>query len=198
MRAQKVLARDFQFYFADLDNIILVECHEDESVTIRASKNNVPDERKISFIRKLAAEGFIPDDYQWFSGPTDGSNGLRWIKDYSWLKQTQKSANRRSNRAMAKILTAACVLWLAMMRILLVSNDQSTRAQVSTKPPRMMSLVPGQPLAELESQHQTIADHHAAGNPPLSTSVLEKHRADKLDQHQRDHQIGDSNAGPRH
>jgi hypothetical protein len=198
MRAQKVLARDFQFYFADLDNIILVECHEDETVTVRASKNNVPDERKISFIRKLAAEGFIPDDYQWFAGPTDGSNGLRWIKDYSWLEQTQKSANRRSNRAMAKILTAACVLWVAMMRILLVSNSPSTDAHASTKPSRMMSLVPGQPLAELERQHQTITDHNTAGNPPLSVPVLEKHRADKLDQHQRDHQISDANAGTGH
>jgi len=198
MRAQKVLARDFQFYFADLDNIILVECNEDESVTIRASKNNVPDERKTSFIHKLAAEGFIPDSYQWFSGPTDGSNGLLWIKDYSWLKQTQKTSNRISNRAMGKMLATACILWLTMMRVLLVSNNHPSTAQATAKSPRMMSLVPGQPLAELESQHQTITDHHAAGNPPLSVSVLEKDRADNLNQHQRDHQISDANAGTRH
>ena len=76
MRKQKVLAKDFQFYFADLDNIILVECHEDETVTVRASKNNVPEPRKLLFIHKLAAEGFIPDNYQWFSGPTDGFNNV--------------------------------------------------------------------------------------------------------------------------
>lgn len=153
MRAQKVLARDFQFYFPDLDNIILVECHEDGNVTVRASKNNVPDERKVFFIRKLAAEGFIPDNYQWFSGIMDGSNGLRWIKDYSWLKKNQKAVVRKSNRAMGKMLVAACVLWVVMIRILLVSNHPQIAAKPPPKAPARISLVPGQPLAELESQH---------------------------------------------
>lgn len=165
MRAQKVLARDFQFYFSDLDNIVLVECGEDESVTIRASKNNVSEQRKISFIRKLAAEGFIPDEYQWFSGSTDGSDGLRWIKDYSWLIKTQEAASRKSNRAVGRLFVAAGVLWVCMMRVLFVSHDNSsTLAQktsaimaVSDTPiapqPRFESLIPRKPLTELKSEH---------------------------------------------
>lgn len=121
MRAQKVLAKDFQFYFPDLDNIILVESHEDESVTIRASKDNCPEERKIFFIHKLAAEGFISDQYQWFSGPPDGSNSVLWIKDYSWLKR-QPVVNPKTNRFMIRLLAASGVLLAAMIRVLLVSH----------------------------------------------------------------------------
>ena len=182
MQAQKVSAKDFQFYLPDLDNIVLVECHEDETVTVRASKNNVPDQRKISFIRKLAAEGFIPDHYQWFSGSAEGSNGVRWIKDYSWLK-THKVVSRESKRVMGRLLLGACALWLAMMRVLMVSNHPPAAARASTKTPPPALLVPGQTLAELESQHRAIADHHAAGNPPLGAAVLEEHRAENLDQH---------------
>ena len=182
MRAQKVLARDFQFYFPDLDNIILVECHEDESVTIRASKNNVPDERKIFFIRKLATEGFIPDHFELFLGSTDGSQGVLWIKDYSWLKETQVAATQKTCRCMKRALVAACVLWLAMMRILLVSDHKSETANPGAKTPRAASLIAGQPLAELQSQHQPVARAHATGNPPLGAAVLEKHRAENLDQ----------------
>jgi hypothetical protein len=183
MRAQKVLARDFQFYFPDLDNIILVECHEDESLTVRASKNNVPDERKIFFIRKLAAEGFIPDNYQWFSGSMDGSNGLRWIKDYSWLIKTQQAVVRKSNRAMGKMLVAAGILWVMMIRILVVSNHPQIAAKPMPKSPAQLSLIPGQTLTQLDSQHQPVTDHHAARNPPLGGVILEQHGANNLDQH---------------
>lgn len=139
MRAQKVLARDFQFYFPDLDNIILVECHEDETVTVRASKNNVPEERKINFIRQLAAEGFIPDNYQWFSGSTDGSNGVQWIKDYSWLK-THTPSNRRTNRWMGGLLLAGGILWIAMMRVLLVSNSNNIAEKSPPKAPALVAV----------------------------------------------------------
>ena len=140
MRAQKVLARDFQFYFPDLDNIVLVECGEDESVTVRVTKNNVSERRKISFIRKLAVEGFIPDEYQWFSGSTDGSNGVLWIKDYSWLKSHQPS-NRRANRFMRQLLVASCILWVAMMRVLLVSNHDEAVAKTKVKAQGAVAMV---------------------------------------------------------
>jgi hypothetical protein len=133
MRAQKVLAGDFQFYFSDLDNIVLVECGEDESVTVRASKNNISEQRKVFFIRKLAAEGFIPDDYQWFSGSTNGSKGLLWIKDYSWLK-THQPSRKFANRFMGRLLVAACVLSVAMMRVLMVSHDLHNTAKMNKIP----------------------------------------------------------------
>jgi len=144
MRAQKVLAKEFQFYFQDLDNIILVECHENETVTVRASRNNVAEERKVFFIRKLAAEGFISDDYQWFSGPTDGSKGVLWIKDYSWLK-THKPSARRTNRIMCSLLVAGCILWIAMMRVLIVSHDNTAKLKAKTPDVIAMSDAPKPP-----------------------------------------------------
>lgn len=139
MRKQKVLAKDFQFYFADLDNIILVECHEDETITIRASKDNVLEERKIFFIRKLAAEGFISDDYERFSGPTDSSNNVSWIKDYSWLK-SHKPSGRRTNRLMGWLLVAACLLWVAMIRVVLVSNSNNFAEKSPPKSPAIIAV----------------------------------------------------------
>ncbi len=183
MRAQRVLAREFQFYFPDLDNIILVECHEDESVTIRASKNNVPVERKIFFIRKLAAEGFIPDNFQWFSGSPDGSNGILWIKDYSWLKNNNQALKQKSGRFVKGALVAACVLWMVMMRIVMVSNHSATIAKTGTHSPDRTLLATGQPLPELNGEHQSVADSDPARNPPLGTAIVEEHRAKNLNQH---------------
>ncbi|HWD93420.1 MAG TPA: hypothetical protein VG938_13845 [Verrucomicrobiae bacterium] len=164
MRAQKVLARDFQFYFSDLDNIVLVECREDESVIIRATKNNVSDQRKTSFIRKLAAEGFIPDQYQWFSGSTGGSDGVLWIKDYSWLA-AHRPSRKSANRFVGRLVAAASVLLICMMRVLVVSHHSPATVAQKTSPviaasgapialqPRPESLVPGNPLPELQRQH---------------------------------------------
>lgn len=181
MRAQKVLAKEYQFYFSDLDNIILVESHADESVTIRATKNNVSEQRKVFFIRKLAAEGFIPENFEWFSGPTDGSNGVLWMKDLSWVQKTTVAIQKQSNRFMARLLIAAGLVWITMMRVLLVSNPPQTAA--AAKAPPIASLAAGQPLAELNRQHQAVAGHNSAGNPPLGAPVVEEHRTDKLDQH---------------
>lgn len=182
MRAQRVLAREFQFYFSDLDNIVLVESHADESVTVRATKNNVSDQRKVFFIRKLAAEGFIPENYEWFSGPTDGSNGVTWMKDLSWVQKTTVAVQKKSNRFMVRLLIVACVIWITMLRVLLVSNHPQTVAKVVPQTPRAASLVAGQPLPELNRQHQAVSDHNAPRNPPLGAAVLEQHRADKLNQ----------------
>jgi hypothetical protein len=193
MRAQKVLAREFQFYFSDLDNIILVESGEDESVVVRASKNNVSEGRKISFIRKLAAEGFIPDQYQWFSGAADGSNGMLWLKDYSWLK-THQPSRKKANRFMGRLLVATGIFCVAMLRVALVSSDKT--ASLTQKTPAMMavsapqsrfeSLVPRKPFAELEGQHQAVTGDHASGNPPLGAAVLKEHRTKNLNQDQSD------------
>jgi hypothetical protein len=150
MRAQKVLAGDFQFYFPDLDNIILVESHEDESVTIRATKNNCPEERKLFFIQKLAAEGFIPDHYQWYSRCTDGSSGVLWIKDYSWLTRRPVAAPQ-TRRFMWKLFCAVGVLWIAMMRVVLVS-DQPQPA-IKTPPGKILETATLLDLAALHGRH---------------------------------------------
>jgi hypothetical protein len=132
MRVQKVSPREFQFYIPDLDNIVLVNSHADGTVTVRATRGNCSEERKVGFIRRLATEGFIPDEYQCFSGPVDESQGIRWIKDHSWLK-ISPAVTQRSNRFMAKLLLAASIILIAMLRVLLVSHTSESPATADQK-----------------------------------------------------------------
>src|SRR5690242_10422697 len=134
MREQKVLAKDFEFYFPDLDNMMLVECLEDGSVRIRVTKNNISEKRKVAFIRELAAEGFIPEYYQWFSGSAVGSLGVTWVKDYSWVK-IPTTVIRRSKRFMFTLLVGAGILWVAMMRVVFVSSPSLIAGNPAAKNP---------------------------------------------------------------
>lgn len=123
MREQKVLPKEFEFYFADLDNMLLVQCGEDGKVTIRCIKDNLSERRKVCFIRELAAEGFIPDEYQWYSGTTTGSLRVQWVKDWSWVKVPETMTGRS-----VKLLLAAFVFWLAAVRVAIVSYPQDPAA----------------------------------------------------------------------
>ena len=138
MREQRVLPKEFEFYFPDLDNMVLVQCADDGSVTIRCTKSNFSEKRKIFFIRQLATEGFIPDDYQWFSGSTIGTLGIKWVKDRSWVK-IPAAVIRRSGRFMKLMLAGACILWLAMMRVVIVSV-QHPSATAPAKTPSALAL----------------------------------------------------------
>jgi uncharacterized pyridoxamine 5'-phosphate oxidase family protein len=162
MREQKVLPKEFEFYFPDLDNLVLVESLEDGNVRVRCTRNNLSEKRKVFFIRELAAEGFIPDNYQWFSGSSVGSLGVTWVKDYSWVK-LHAAVTRRSNRAMRILLVGSCILWLAMMRVLFVTPNpapQLPRGTPVASIPRDAitgrvgdSLIPREPLTELKGKH---------------------------------------------
>lgn len=118
MRAQKVAPKRFEFYFPDLDNLILVENLEDGGVIIRATRDVFSQQRKAFFIRQLAAEGFIPDSYQWWSG---SATGVTWVIDITWLKLPRVWL-RRSKKFMVRLLVFSGVLWLALMRVLCVSQ----------------------------------------------------------------------------
>lgn len=116
MRKQKLLAKEFEFYFSDLDNMLRVQCGEDGRVIVQCTQDNVPEKRKTFFIRELAAEGFIPDEYQWFSGTTTESLRVQWVKDWSWVKVPETMGGRS-----VKFLLAVFVLWMAAVRVAMVS-----------------------------------------------------------------------------
>lgn len=121
MRGQKVLAERFEFYFADLDNSILVERAENGHVTIRAVRDNVSEGRKAFFIRQLATEGFIPDMYQWFHGSINESCGIQWITDYTWMK-IHPAVKRRARVFMSWTIGFICAIWILLIGVLLVSR----------------------------------------------------------------------------
>ena len=112
MRAQKARPNEFEFYFQDLDNSVLVETSED-GVTIRAARDNFSDRRKRMFIRHLAAEGFIPDRYRWFCD-SEGCSSVKWVRDYSWLKIDSRMTFR-GTRFMQRLLLCGTLLWLILM-----------------------------------------------------------------------------------
>ena len=85
---------------------------------IRATRNTFNEERKLAFIRELAAEGFIADYYRWW--PVIGQEhdmGVRWLVDYSWLELSEQMP-ARMRRFMLRLLGVAALLWLVLMTAL--------------------------------------------------------------------------------
>jgi hypothetical protein len=81
--------RRFQFRFPKQDLDLQVEV-VDEAVTVRASRNTFNAQRRDSFIRELASEGFIPESNLWRS--LTGGRGIKWIIDRSWMGFDEMSA----------------------------------------------------------------------------------------------------------
>ncbi len=67
-------------------NYLLVENRDDVRVVIRAPLDNYSEQRKALFIHELAAEGFIPAEYQFVTNTGDDwVRGVRWVIDNSCL-----------------------------------------------------------------------------------------------------------------
>ena len=112
MPTQIAVPEKFELYMSDLDNHLLVENHGD-GVVIHASRDNVPERRKASFIRHLAAEGYVPDRYEWFGEPqAEPYAGVRWVVDPSWSERDPEVERRAQRRqwAVTLILVAAYVM----------------------------------------------------------------------------------------
>lgn len=71
----------------------------ENSVIIRATRDTFTNTRKDSFIRELVAEGFISENYQWYSmSEPDAFTGLRWLVDQSWFTPPEPGMSRRLER----------------------------------------------------------------------------------------------------
>ena len=118
MNADSSPTRLYDFYFPDVDTLIRVESSP-EAVIIRASRNTFSERRKRSFVHQLAAEGFIPDDYEWLSlASSELSRGARWLIDFSWLK-LDPIPFAPADRFMHRLIGAAFLLWIALMIVFL-------------------------------------------------------------------------------
>jgi hypothetical protein len=88
-----------EFYDARLDTHLRVEVDADE-VLVRATRNTYSPGRRVCFLRELAAEGFIPDHYQWFnSEPSWSSVGVRRQIDAKWLAVPPRRPDGRCGRS---------------------------------------------------------------------------------------------------
>src|ERR1700677_1863250 len=85
-------ARRYVFRFPPLDTVPPVDVL-DEAVTIRASRNTFSKRRKISFVRELVAEGFIPDEFQWSSLPdAEPDYPIQWLVDRSRFEIVEQAS----------------------------------------------------------------------------------------------------------
>jgi hypothetical protein len=119
MQAQSSPPCYYEFYFPDVDTHVQVESSS-AAVIIRATRNTFSEERKRRFIHVLAAEGFIPDEFEWLSlAGSELSRGVHWLVDISWLK-INPEMTARNRRFMVRLLAGAGLLWLVMMAVLLL------------------------------------------------------------------------------
>ena len=110
--------RRYEFGFPYLDAQVLVEDYGD-TVTIRATRDTFTEQRKIAFIRELAAEGFIDDSFKWFSlaGP-ETYLGVRWQVDFSWLELPPRVI-ARARRFRVGLEVGGLVTWVILVTALL-------------------------------------------------------------------------------
>jgi hypothetical protein len=109
MPAQLATPERFELYISDLDNHILVENHGGP-VLIHASRNNVSERRKASFVRYLAREGYIPDQYEWFCEPRpEEFCSVRWVVDRSWAESDPRIERRAWQRELGVTLLGVTV-----------------------------------------------------------------------------------------
>ena len=103
--------RCYVFDFPRLDTVVEVETSA-TGVVIHASRDTFSSARKTCFIRELAAEGFIADDFAFnWSGRTDA---LRWLVQPSEFmpNAAQRALTRRF---MLRLFFSVAALWVLLM-----------------------------------------------------------------------------------
>ena len=118
MKAAPPDFRRFEFHFPKVDMRVRVEV-ADGRVTVRASRNAFDERRKDSFIRELAAEGFIPESNRWKS--LTGGRGVRWIIDRSWMGSEEPTPEVRRRSAL-RLFSGAALATALLMSLLFSGN----------------------------------------------------------------------------
>jgi hypothetical protein len=123
--------RRYVFRFPHLGTVLQVDVLDD-AVTIRASRNTFSKRRKISFVRELVAEGFIPDEFQWSSMPEAESDyPIQWIVDRSRFEIVEQAA---SSKGVALKLFAGTALMVAvLLATLFTGHLGNVRVAASTQ-----------------------------------------------------------------
>lgn len=106
----------YVFDFPPIDTVVAVEPSAN-GVIIRSSRNTFSAARKTCFIRELAAEGFIGEEYgsDWFSA----SGAVRWRVDAAGF-MPDAACVARTRRFMLRLIFSAAGLWLLLLGLLLL------------------------------------------------------------------------------
>ena len=113
----------FEFVHRHPDCVLKVENHE-TGVRICATRPGFSARDKEFFVRHLAAEGFIPYRYRWFSGDGDETaSGLDWcVEDCSIDNSEAPVPRRRANGFMIRLLVCVSILWLVEIAFLFLKS----------------------------------------------------------------------------
>ena len=112
--ATPVVYAPIEFSTHNPQNLIVVERKRETALT-RAAQDNFSPRRKAFLIRQLAAEGYIPDQYEHFTEHAP-LPGLTWVIDRSLLF-VGPAAKRRTRRIMRRVIAGGCLLWLVEMAL---------------------------------------------------------------------------------
>jgi hypothetical protein len=112
VKSLPVVTRQYVFRFPHLSTVVQVEV-VGSSITIRSSADTFSRRRKLSFVRELVAEGFIPDEFQWSSlSEVRSDYPIVWIVDRSGFEVVEEDL---ASRRLAVRLVAATALALALL-----------------------------------------------------------------------------------
>ncbi len=106
--------RQREFYHQNPYNMFLVE-QTAEGIVIRAALDNFSERQKCHFIRHLAAEGFIPDEYEWLCSASVQGGAATWIIDRSWLGATPALMRRKATPYIVGMFAAALLTLIATL-----------------------------------------------------------------------------------
>ena len=111
MNALSIRTRRRKFHFVKFDSLVRVETRGGK-VLVKTSRNNFSERQKAFFIRHLAAEGFIPDEYQAFSEKSSSHfPNLRWAVDTSWMQGVASFREQAIRQALCAVAIGG-VIWL--------------------------------------------------------------------------------------
>ena len=120
MRVQYV-PQKAQLPLRNPNNLILVENNAD-GVVIRAARDNFSERAKACFIRYLAAEGFISDEFKSFGrSGSPHTTSIVWVVEQNWARR-QHSRLERIERFMIQLLISASAVWLALLAFALLRS----------------------------------------------------------------------------
>jgi hypothetical protein len=118
-------SQTFEFVHRRPDYVVRVENHAPK-VLIRVIRGCLSEREKDFFVRHLAAEGFIPDCYRWFSGDyNEASSGIEWCVEDCSVKNNLKTivTQPRASVVMIRFLICASILWLVELTFLFSTTD---------------------------------------------------------------------------
>ncbi len=139
-----------EFSFPRLNTLVRLEV-SDESITIRATRDTFSPLRKDFFIRELAAEGFIPDQYRWSSAEEAGSSfgRVHWLVDRSWLRLNEAHI-AKSRRTVFRLFSIAVLLLSLFLELGLPGLFGDSRAAMRSEKPVAAPMVKS-PIAHLRA-----------------------------------------------